>query len=149
VISTSNGTSAERGGTYRIVGRGSDMAIEVTGPTAEACLAAAIEGFAAALAEVDPSVDRRREPITLPGAAPADLLVDLIDDAILRLDADGALAVGLTDAQVDDDGLRGALEIVNLADARVHGAAPKAATWHGARLERTSDGWEGHVMLDL
>jgi SHS2 domain-containing protein len=142
-------TGAGRGGAYQIAGRGSDLAIEVTGPTAEACLAAAVEAFAAALAEVDGSVDRRREPITVPGTAPADLLVDLIDEAVLRLDTDGALAVGLADAQVDDDGLRGALEMVDLADARVHGTAPKAATWHGARLERTGDHWEGHVMLDL
>lgn len=144
----SGGTSAQQGATFRLAGHGSDLAIEVMGPDAAACLAAAVEGFAAALADVDPSVDRRREPITLPGSSPADLLVGLLDEVILRLDADGELAVGLADAQVGDQ-LRGVLEVVDLGDATVHGAAPKAATWHGARLARAGARWEGRVLLDL
>lgn len=136
-------------GRYRISGRGSDLAITVSGGTVEACLAAAVEAFAAAVADVDPSTARRREAIDVPGSSPADLLVDLLDEAILRLDADGDLAVGLVDPHVDDDGLRGALQLVSFRDVRSRGVAPKAATWHDARLDETGDGWRGHVMLDL
>ena len=140
---------ATRGGIHRIVGRGSDVAIEVEGPTMEACLAAAVEGFAAALAAVDPGTRRQRRKIAVPGDAPADLLVSLMDEAILLLDAEGLLAVGLTSPRRDGDELRAILDVVALDAVRVHGMAPKAATWHGARLARSDDHWTGSVMLDL
>lgn len=94
-------------------------------------------------------IRRRRERITVQGDAPADVLVGLLDEAIMRLDADGALAVRLTDARLDDAGLHGVLDVVDLRAVHIHGAAPKAATWHGARLDRTHGRWEGAVMLDL
>lgn len=136
-------------GRYRLVGRGADLSIEVSGPTAEACFASAVEGFAAALTRVESSVDRQHERITVPGREPEELLVNLLDEAILRLDADGQLAVGLDDVRLDGDGLHAWLELVTLADVRIHGAAPKAATWHEVRLERAGGRWQGHVMLDL
>lgn len=138
-----------RGGTHRIVGRGSDVAIEVDGPTLEACLAAAVEGFASALATVAPGAPRHQQPVSVPGDAPADLLVGLIDEAILLVDADGLLAVRLARPRLGGEGLRATLELVALDDVRVHGTPPKAATWHEARLAPTGDGWGGHVMLDL
>lgn len=138
-----------RGGTHRIVGRGSDVAIEVEGPTMEACLAAALEGFAAALATVGSDTQRQHREITVAGDGPADLLVGLVDEAILLLDAEGLLAVDLRGPGVDEDGLHATVDLVALDAVRVHGTAPKAATWHGARLAGTGDRWTGHVMLDL
>lgn len=136
-------------GTYDVVGRGSDIAIDVAGPTAEACLTAAVAGLAAAVGEVRETASRRDEQITVVGEVPVNLLVDLVDELIVRLDADGELAVGLRGARIDDDGLHGALELVALADVSVRGGAPKAATWHGARLAPAGDGWTGHVMIDM
>lgn len=134
---------------YEISGRGADLAIDVAGPTVEACLGAAVEAFCAALAEVEPSVGRHERFVTVAGDAPTDLLVGLMDEAILHLDAEGQLAVRLVDARIDDDGLHGALEVVDLQDVVIHGVAPKAATWHGAHLTPDNGGWTGHVMLDL
>ena len=136
-------------GTHHVVGRGSDMAIEVSGATAEACLAAAVEGFAAAVGEVNDSAVRRRVRVEVDGDAPAEVLVGLLDEAILLLDADGVLAVGLHEPRLGRDGLRGELDVVDLHDVRVTGPSPKAATWHDARLEPSGNGWRGAVMLDL
>lgn len=138
-----------RTGTYRLVGRGSDLGIDVTGPTAEACLTAAVAGVAAMVGGTDDAARRHDASITIVGDAPVDLLVGLVDEVIVRLDADGQLAVGLRDVGIDDNGLRGVLELVALEDVARHGRAPKAATWHGARLERDDDRWTGHVMIDL
>lgn len=135
--------------TYELVGRGSDLAIQVRGPGPEACLVAAIEGFGASLADVEAGTDRRRRPVEVDGATPAHLLLALMDEAILRLDSDGELAVALEDTRIDGDTLAGTLEVVWLDEVQVHGVSPKAATWHDLRLEETADGWEGHVMLDL
>lgn len=136
-------------GTYELVGRGSDLAIRVAGPDAAACLAAAVEGFAASLTDVEPTVSRRRTPLELEGQTPEDLLVGLVDEAILRLDTDGDLAVGLVDAVLTGEGLKGVLEVVDLDSVRVHGVAPKAATWHDVRLQQVGDAWQGQLMLDL
>lgn len=136
-------------GTYHVVGRGSDVGIDLTGPTPEACLAAAVAGLGAVVGEARDTAGRRDEQIMIAGDAPADLLVGLVDEVIARLDADGELAVGLGAARIDGDGLRGRLELVALADVSVRGGAPKAATWHGARLAPAGDGWAGHVMIDM
>lgn len=140
--------AAHHEGAFDIVGRGSDLAIRVRGRDPVACLAAAVEGLAASVAEVGPGVERRRVPLRLPGDQPAGLLVALLDEAIALLDAEGLLAVGLADAALDD-GLRGELVLVDLGGVVVHGDSPKAATWHDARLEPVRGRWEGSVTIDL
>ena len=134
---------------YELIGRGSDLAIDVRGPDAVSCLVSAVEAFGAAVAETGTDVRRRGEAIELRGEDPADLLLDLMDEAVLRLDSDGDVAVGARDARLEGGTLRVTLELVRLDDVEASGTSPKAATWHGLRLEQTTDGWEGHVMLDL
>lgn len=136
-------------GTYQVAGRGADLGIDVAGPTPEACLTAAVAGLAAAVGDADGTATRRAAPITVTGDTPVDLLVGVVDEVILRLDADGELAVRLASARLDDDGLHGVLELTALTDVSVRRTAPKAATWHGAHLAPTGDGWTGHIMIDL
>lgn len=136
-------------GQHRLQGRGSDLGIEVSGPDVVACLAAAVEGLAAAVADVDADAPRRRVPVAVAEHEPADLLVGVLEEVIVLLDTDGLLATTLVDAQADASGVRGALECVALDDVRVHGPAPKAVTWHEVRLDPTADGWQGAVMIDL
>lgn len=137
-------------GRYELTGRGADLEIAVAGPTAADCLAAAVEGLAASLTEVDRTAEPRSEDVEVAADDLPGLLVRLVDELILRLDTDGELAVGLTDAEVADHTLRGRLRLVDLATVTVHGDAPKAATWHGLALEpATEGGWRGRVMVDL
>lgn len=134
---------------YRLVGRGSDLGIEVQGGDEPACMQAAISGFGAFIAEVDETAARQRIAVEVSGASPAERLHALVDEAIWRLDAEGVLAIGLVDPVVEGEVLRGMLEVVSLGAVRVHGTPPKAATWHELRLEAGAEGWRGHVMLDL
>lgn len=136
-------------GGYELVGRGSDLAIDVQGPDAAACLSAAVEGLAAFLADVPAEAPRRAEAVELSADSPPALLRALVEEAVVRLDADGEIVVGLEDAQVADGRLAGDLVLVALEEADVHGVAPKAATWHDLRLEPEAEGWAGSVMLDL
>lgn len=139
-------------GRHRLRGRGSDLGIEVAGPDLTACLAAAVEGLAAAVADVGEGVPRRRVPVEVAEGEPADLLMGVLEEMILLLDTEGLLAVSLADVSAvcaEGAGLRGELEVVSLDDVEVYGPAPKAVTWHEARLEATGDGWEGAVMVDL
>lgn len=140
--------ASHHGGAFELVGRGSDLAIRVRGPDPSACLASAVEGLAASLAEVGSGVERRRVPLRLAGDRPVELLVSLVQEAILLLDTEGLLAVGLVAATVDR-GLSGELVVVDLDDVVVHGDPPKAATWHDARLDASEGRWEGSVTVDL
>jgi SHS2 domain-containing protein len=136
-------------GTHRIVGRGSDLGIEVAGPDLDACLQAAAEGFAAALTDLPVDAPTRRETVAFDEDSPEGLLVALIDDCVLRLDADGELVVGLDVDEAEGGRLRGHLVVCDLDAVTVHGVAPKAATWHGVRLGPDDGGWSGRVMIDL
>lgn len=140
--------TAQRG-QHRLRERGSDLGIEVSGPDVVACLAAAVEGLAAAVADVGADAPRRRVPVAVTEHEPADLLVGVLEEVIVLLDTDGVLATHLVDARVDAPGLRGVLEVVALDDVRVRGPAPKAVTWHEVSLEPADDGWQGAVMIDL
>lgn len=137
------------GGRYELVGRGADLAIEVAGPDLATCLGAAVQGFAASVGHVPPDATRRLAPVHLEGDGPEALLVGLMDEAILRLDAEGVLAVALTDLTLAEGDLHGRLALVDLAAVQIHGDPPKAATWHDVRLGPSGDGWRGVVMLDL
>lgn len=137
-------------GRYELTGRGADLEIEVAGPTAADCLAAAVEGLAASLTDLDAARELRSDHVEVAGDDLPGVLVGLVDEVILRLDADGELAVGLTDATVSDHTLRGRLQLVDLASVTIHGDAPKAATWHDVVLEPAAEGgWHGRVMVDL
>lgn len=130
-------------------GRGSDLGIEVAGPDLVACLDAAVQGLADAVGAVADEAPRRTVPVEVEAGEPADLLVGVLEEAIVLLDTDGVLATGLVDATADDAGVQGGLEVVDLESVSVHGPAPKAVTWHGVRLDRTAEGWAGAVMVDL
>lgn len=137
-------------GRYGLVGRGADLEIDVAGLTAADCLAAAVEGLAASLTDPEAAPEPRGEDVEVAGDDLPGVLVGLVDEVILRLDADGELAVGLTDATLDGHTLRGRLQLVDLARVTIHGDAPKAATWHGVALEPAMEGgWRGRVMVDL
>lgn len=136
-------------GRHRLKGRGSDLGIEVSGTDVVACLDAAVRGLAAAVADVGGQVARRRVPVELAEDDPPELLMGVLEEAIVLLDTEGLLAVSLVEATCDEAGLRGELEAVELSAVEVHGPAPKAVTWHEVRLGPAGEGWEGAVMIDL
>lgn len=146
------GEASERG-QFQLHGRGGDLVLKLEGPSASACLAAAVEALASWVGE-EPGTHVRREgrteEIELHGEGLEALLVELVNDAIARLDADAELAVGLREAYVAEGTLRAVLELVPLEVVTLHGAAPKAATWHGVQLAADSTGrWRGEVLVDL
>lgn len=134
---------------FRIHGHGSDLAIEMRGPDLAACLDAGTAGFAASLAEIPDDVGRQRQTVTVEADDPADLLIGLFEELITVVDADGLVPVGLAELREANGAWEAALDVVPLDALEVHGVAPKAATWHQARLAESDDGWHGWVTLDL
>lgn len=138
-------------GRYRLQGLGSDLRLDLAGPDQAACLAAAVRGFAEAVAGAAPPDDlaRQHAPLALDEDSAAALLLALVDELVLRLDADGLLACDLEVVDAREGTLRGRLALVELSALEPDGVAPKAATWHGLRLDPAAGGWEGTIVLDL
>lgn len=137
----------EREGGFALAEHGGDLDITVWGPTASACLDAALAALAAHVAHVGDKQARERRPVEVAGP-PEALLVGLLDEAITLLDAEGLLACGF-EGDVADAALEGEVIAVSLEGLSLLGAPPKAATWHGAGLVEDEEGWRGHVILDL
>lgn len=138
-------------GRYRLEGLGSDLRIRVSGAGEADCLVAAVRAFADAVlgGPPPPGAARAEEPLELAEDTPADLLVALADELVLRLDAEGRLGCDLAVDEVTGGTLRGRLELVALSALAPGGVTPKAATWHDLRLGPAGGGWEGSIVIDL
>jgi SHS2 domain-containing protein len=133
---------------YRYLGTSAELALEVSGPTVESCLARAVEGLTASFADVHPSVAGRPRRVVVEGSAPAWLLRGLLDAAV-GIHRDGELAVTLAGARRGDTELAADLEVVPLRAARLVDGVPHALVWHDFRLDRTDGHWVGCVVADL
>jgi SHS2 domain-containing protein len=133
---------------YRYLGTGAQLALEVSGPTLESCLARAVEGLTSSFADVHPSVAGRPRRVLVDGSEPAWLLRGVLDAAV-GIHTDGELAVTLAGARRGDDELSADLEVVPLHAARLVNGLPHALVWHDVRLDRTDGHWVGRVVADL
>lgn len=135
---------------FRYLGCGTALALEVSGPTVESCLARAVEGLGNAIAVVHPSVACRPVAVDLAvaGDSPAELLRAVLDAAVDRLVNDGEVALALAAVDCDGDRMRATLSVAPLGAARPPVAA-KAPTWQGVDLRRNGRGWTGRVLAEL
>ncbi|MEY9877541.1 SHS2 domain-containing protein [Streptacidiphilus sp. MAP12-33] len=85
-------------------------------------------------------------------ASPADLLVDVLDEVVYRLDTHGELPL---DAAVDQvrvtaDGCRAAVRLRMAAGtATLVGAVPKAISLYGLCFAKDPEGWRCRFALDV
>jgi len=133
---------------YRYVGGGPVLALEMSGPTMESCLACAIEGVSAAFAEVHPSITGRRVEIGVDAASPAAMLRDVLEiTASLR--ANGDVPVTVERAELIDGRLVVALEVVPAGAARALVDWRSTIDWQHLALERRDGHWVGRVVADM
>jgi hypothetical protein len=139
--------AAEAEGEYRHVGAGTRLALEVTGPTVEACLARAVEGLADRVADVHPSRNGTIRSVVVVGESPSDLLRGVLDESI-RLLVRGELPVLLTECSLGVTGVNGEWEVVDLG-----GASPEVKPWRlrwlDVRLEPNGEGWVGRMLASV
>jgi SHS2 domain-containing protein len=135
---------------YRYLGSGSDLALEVSGPTVAECLARAVEGVASLFADVHPSIVGVGRRVELDGCSPSAQLRALLDE-VHRCARDGHIVIALQpDGQPEVEGrLAVTLELVAWARARETSPVPDAIDWHDVRLEPDGDGWVGRIVAPL
>jgi SHS2 domain-containing protein len=105
--------------------------------------------FAALVDDLDSVEPRERQEIAIEGDDRAFLLFDWLNELLFRFETQHWL-FGRFEVQVAENGLRGAAWGEPLDRAR-HALAHevKAITYHGLRVEKTSDGWLAEVIVDI
>lgn len=141
---------ADDGSTFRYLGTGGPLAMEVSGPTVESCLARAVEGLGNAIAVVHPSVACHTVAVAVDadGGSPSALLRAVLDAAVDRLTRHGEVALGLVGVATEGRTVQARLAVAPLSAARPP-ASPRTPTWHGVDLQRNARGWHGVVVADL
>jgi SHS2 domain-containing protein len=89
-------------------------------------------------------------PVALEGQDEADLLVQLLNEAVFRLDAEGLLAVAWDTGEFSPVRLEGRLGVLPFDPQRQERGEPvKAVTYHQARVEANGHGFRAHLVLDV
>ncbi|MDX2847774.1 archease [Actinacidiphila glaucinigra] len=149
VDETYGGGGAEAGG-HRTVPHTADVRIEAWGPTREQCLVEAVMGLVECFADVAgvrPACVRR---VPVAEAPDDDLLADLLDEVIFRLEVHGEVPVDV-EAESDDDGggLDVRMAVADVASVEVVGAVPKAVSLGELHLAPGPYGWTCAATVDV
>lgn len=134
---------------YELRDHTADVAVAATAPTLGETFAAVGNGLTAAMCDEVPD-EGERFPVAVTAESREALLFDYLDELIYQRDVRGVLPAD-NEATVDErDGnwhLEGSARGVPLD--RVAARDVKAVTYSEMRVERTDDGWEAYVVLDV
>lgn len=136
-----------------VEGATSDLAFQAHGPTAETVFVAAGEAFLAATVEKPETVGRHeRRPVVLEERDLELLLLGFLNELVYLRDAEELLLHPEHVEIIWNDSVQLKVDLVGeRIDRRRHTLASdvKAATAHGLRVAKTTDGWTATVTLDV
>jgi SHS2 domain-containing protein len=132
---------------HRTVEHTADEILEAWGPTRAICLEEAATGLVELFARPRAEAATRTCTITLDGTGTAPLLA-LLDEIIYLLDAHDRLPAATSVADLTDH-LRVSLELVDVADARATGPAPKGVSRSQAELRHEAGRWTARALIDI
>jgi SHS2 domain-containing protein len=126
-----------------------DVAVAAEGATLGEAFAAVADGLAAAMCDEAPA-GGERYAVGVKSESEEALLFDYLDDLIYQRDIEGVLPVDNTAEVFFRNGnwiLRG--DFRGVALDRIAARDVKAVTYSDMRVERTDDGYEAYVVLDV
>jgi SHS2 domain-containing protein len=126
-----------------------DLGLWVESDTLPELFGAAVE----ALAQLMTSGPRRGTitwiPLELEGEGLAELLVELLNEVVYRLDGEGLVSVALRVEELTRARLAGRLGVIPRTPRHSPGEPVKAVTYHQARVEPQGQGWRAQVIMDV
>jgi len=142
--------AAGAGQGHRAVPHAADVRIEAWAPTREECLAEAARGLAGSFAVVAAARPRRTAERHFIAGSDADLLVAIIEEVIYRLDTDGEIPVTVDVRSAPDGGVVLSMQLADIGEAKISGAAPKAVSLHDLRCAPGPAGrWSCGITIDV
>jgi SHS2 domain-containing protein len=139
-------TRPERG--HRVVEHTADEILEAWGPTRAACLEEAARGLVGLFAQPRSGAATRTCEFTLDASEGTALLLALLDEIIYLLDAHDRIPAATYIAELTDR-LNVSLDLVDVADARATGPAPKGVSRSQAHLRHEAGRWTARALIDI
>ena len=135
---------------HRSVPHTADLRVEAWAPTREECLAEAARGLVGSFAVVAAVRPRRTAERRFIAGSDEDLLVAVIEEVIYRLDADGEIPVTVAVRAAPEGGVVLSMQLADVGEAEITGAAPKAASLRDLRCAPGPAGrWSCGITVDV
>ncbi|MBI4798126.1 MAG: archease [Desulfarculus sp.] len=126
-----------------------DLGLWVEADSLPELMAAAVE----ALSRLMTAGPRQGEiawlPVDLEGRDYAELLVELLNEVVYRLDGEGLISVALEVAELSPVRLAGRLGVIPRGPGHEAGEPVKAVTYHQASVTPLGAGWRARVIMDV
>lgn len=151
-VSGTGGVDGTGGRGHAVREHTADVLIEAWAPTRAACLEEALAAWVETFAEPPAGTPRWDGAVHLHWegtGADDDLLADLLEEAIARLDTEGLVVTAARLADRPDGSVAGELVAVPLEVVEVTGAAPKGVSRSGLELVREDGGWSARAIVDV
>lgn len=126
-----------------------DLGLWVEADTLPELFAAAVEALSQLMAAGTRQGDVAWIPLELEGQDQAELLVELLNEVVFRLDAEGLISVALEVARLEPGRLEARLGVIPRTAAHAGGEPVKAVTYHKACVELRCGGWRAQVIMDV
>ncbi|WP_228978205.1 archease [Streptomyces sp. DH12] len=136
------------GGGHRALPHTADVRIEAWGDSREQCLGEAVLALVESFADVSAAHADAVRRVRLEEVGDDDLLADLLDEVVFRVDEFGEVPVDV-EVETTDDGLDVRLAVAALRGVPITGAVPSAVSWHVLRMGPGPHGWSCAVAVDV
>ena len=127
-----------------------DVGVRAWGPTRPAAFAHAALGVFALIVSPDEVLPRDVREVRAQGDTPEALLVNWINECLYVHEIEGFVVNRVEIAVIEEDRLHAFLHGEEIDRSRHRpGTVVKAATFHGAAVEKTPNGHEARLVLDV
>ncbi|HET6883368.1 MAG TPA: archease [Pirellulales bacterium] len=135
---------------YEIFEHTADLGLRVRAPDLETLFADAARGLTSMIAANLEAIRPVREvAVSLAGTRRDDLLFDWLSEILYLFESERLLLADFT-VRLDGDGLKATARGEPLDESRHQlEHEVKAITYHGLKVEQTSDGWLAEVIVDI
>jgi SHS2 domain-containing protein len=135
---------------YTLLNHTADIGIEVWGNTKKEALAASVEAMFDLIAESDSVTAREEKKITVSGVDTADMLINLLREALYLFHGDAWLCKTCEILEMAEENITARLHGESY-DAKKHQLKMeiKAVTYHTLKIEKRDYGWRARVIFDV
>lgn len=135
---------------YTLLDHTADIGIEVWGDTKEEALAATVEAMFDLIAKSESVAAREEKKIAVSGADTADMLINLLREALYFFHGDAWLCKKCEILELEEEKITARLQ-GEPYDAKKHQLKMeiKAVTYHTLKIEKRDQGWRARVIFDV